>query len=324
MFIKISLLFGLVVSFLVGHLRAQEKSADEAISDFLVHIDSFEEDSFTLRVHGQGNDSGPEGVVLNGSFEFEGLFANDAVSGPLFNSWTTFFDEPKRSPIDNSLSLMVPTGNAVRAVKNAKGDLLFASARFNRWDGKYWQDSGFPINRSDVKGLLAGNFGLFGLFPFMEFQLGRVDVGDFVSIFSDLQLMKEEVDRQGNVIGIWAQKENPNAIYRCLFSKAVNWLPTSIEMYMLEEKDSKTKVWESEIQWVLLGDRYLQSKSVCRDYLPNGKVCEMVSEYEWNWKPANRKEASERFVFDGFDSNTNSFDKRISWVERFRELLRKK
>lgn len=130
------------------------------------------------------------------------------------------------------------------------------------------------------------------MMPFMEFQLGRVDVGDFVRIFSDLQLMKEEVDRQGNVIGIWAQKENPNAIYRCLFSKAVNWLPTSIEMYMLEEKDSKTKVWE------------------------------MVSEYEWNWKPANWKEASERFVFDGFDSNTNSFDKRISWVERFRELLR--
>ena len=95
-------------------------------------------------------------------------------------------------------------------------------------------------------------------------------------------------------------------------------------MYMLEEKDSKTKVWESEIQWALLGDRYLQSKSVCRDYLPNGKVCEMVSEFEWNWKPANWKEASERFVFDGFDSNTNSFDKRISWVERFRELLRMK
>ena len=81
MFIKISLLIGLVVSFLVSQIGAQEKSADEAISDFLVHIDSFEEDSFALRVHGQGNDSGPEGVVLNGSFEFEGLFANDAVSG---------------------------------------------------------------------------------------------------------------------------------------------------------------------------------------------------------------------------------------------------
>lgn len=64
-------------------------------------------------------------------------------------------------------------------------------------------------------------------------------------------------------------------------------------MYMLKEKDSKTK------------------------------VCEMVSEFERNWKPANWKEASDRFVFDGFDSNTNNFDSKISWVERFRELLRK-
>lgn len=86
--LKMSLLFvGLVVSLLVSQIRAQEKSAEEAISDFLVHIDSFEKDSFALRVHGQGNDSGPEGVVFNGSFEFEGLFANDAVYG--VSAWTS-------------------------------------------------------------------------------------------------------------------------------------------------------------------------------------------------------------------------------------------
>ena len=56
------LFFGLAMlsCFVFGRAYGQEKKAEDAFADFLVHLDWIDESGFLLSIEGNSNDSGPD------------------------------------------------------------------------------------------------------------------------------------------------------------------------------------------------------------------------------------------------------------------------
>lgn len=311
----------IVLTFGSSDSNAQQATAKDAMVKFLTQLEALEDNDFVLSLSGVSNDSGPIGVVLAGMAEHQAFMVFDKDKGELLKSWTTALKRPSFSPIDNKVSLNIPTGCAIRKVRDKSGELITATAKYNRWDGMDWHGPPFRKANAILPGFPKGNIAFFGLYPYMEFQMQEIDAAFISKHLHNLKLENEQMTKDGDVASTWLYDENVKARFNLVFSKSFDWLPISIEIEPFAPDGSKTKVWDAQIEWQSRNGRFYQKRCKSRDYFPNGKVYEIDLNFEWVLSSEIPDGFFDRITSLGFNPETEQFNPAVSWIKGCDDLF---
>jgi hypothetical protein len=314
----------LFVILVLSNARAfsQIIGAEDALVSFISHLDFYEEVDYLVSVSGSSNDVGGNNSAIVGLQDVRGLYVNKGKHGGVFRAWISYLHESASSPIDKSNSLNVPSGIAIRKVKSKGGELVEASVRFFRWDGLNWTDLRYPHKASS--GFPKGTLGMLGMYPNIEFF--RIDVNQdvYVKILNKLEFEGEKRTSGGDIEASWIYSGGAKGRMKMLFSKSHEWLPIKIALTMPRPNGTEAKVWEGELDWHRHGKRFVQSKTIGRDYFPDGRMRELELSFDWVIESDIPVGAFKELETFGFDAKTDSFDPNVSWIRQVEAIFKVK
>jgi len=310
----------------------QEKRAEDALVDLMLHLDWYDEDGFLMSVTGTSNDSGPDNAELFGLIDYQIAYGKSKILGDIYRMYGTFtHDPPVASLPSGSMPVEVPVLKEFRRVKNGNGKIVEATMLSASWNerrdhaildypkGSLYSARNVPEPNSMNE--LKGNVGMLELLPIQEFFMKPISSQRYQNDLSCLELESEKFVA-GETSGSWLLGPNKTSRFKMIFAKKFNWLPRRIEIEFTNGKTTPSgKLWDVDLEWVRVGDRFLQSKSASKSYFPNGRI--KAYEFQFRWKlqsqlPAN---AFQELMQSGFDPVKDKFDEKLLWNTTFHEML---
>ena len=133
-FRRLPFLGTMLLCFLCSRAYGQEKRAEDAFADFLVHLDWIDESGFLLSVEGTSNDSGPDSVRLDGLVDYQLAYGRTKDFGEFYKLHGTYSHQQTRSQRTGELSLDAPALFEERFFTDNKKERAEAVLMSASWD----------------------------------------------------------------------------------------------------------------------------------------------------------------------------------------------
>jgi hypothetical protein len=319
----------ILLCFLCVRVNGQEKKADDALADFLAHLNWVDESGFLLSVEGVSNDSGPDSVPLTGYVDYQLAYGRTKDFGEFYKLFGTYAHQQTRSQRTGELSLDAPALFEERFFidnkeKKAEAVLISASWGKSRDWGILWyprkEVKPDPKNPRIEPPHFRGNYGMLELLPIQQFLIQDVSATKYQDELFNLKL---ESDRWSSdeCEGTWLLAPRNTSRFKFIFAKRFDWLPRRIEIEFTDVPKEKSKLWEVDLEWEKCGDKWLQKRSISRSFFPNRKIVEYQFRFSWKLQSDLSPKELQSLIQSGYLPQSDSFDQTVSWRESFDSVL---
>jgi len=319
----------ILLCFLCSRAYGQEKRAEDAFADFLVHLDWIDESGFLLSVEGTSNDSGPDSVRLDGLVDYQLAYGRTKDFGEFYKLHGTYSHQQTRSQRTGELSLDAPALFEERFFTDNKKERAEAVLMSASWDTRRdWGVLWYPRKEAKPNPKdpriepphFRGNYGMLELIPIQQFLIQEVSAKKYQDELLNLKLESDKWSSD-ECEGSWLLEPNNTSRFKFVFAKRFDWLPRRIEIEFTDVPKQNSKLWEVDLEWEKRGDRWLQKRSTSRSFFPNRKVVEYQFRFSWKLESEISPNELKSLIQTGYIPQSDSFDQAVSWRESFNSIL---